>query len=73
MASWLKRVLPFLLVTLSFGAAPQRWESMRNLERNGFIEEDSTMTPDDGTCCASLQSQITSQSAQIAGTEHIYF
>ena len=74
MAFWFQRVLAFFaaLVALSFGAAPQRWEGMKNIERDGFLLDEvssNTATPDDGNaCCESLQSQITSQSIQIIGT-----
>ena len=35
MASWLRKILPLLIVHLCFGAVPQRWESIRTVELDG--------------------------------------
>jgi len=40
MAFWLQRIFPLLLITLSFGAVPQRWESMQSVELHGSKSED---------------------------------
>ena len=57
MASWLRKILPLLIVHLCFGAVPQRWESIRTVELDGS-ESDEDIPHFEVLCMVKFDTEI---------------